>query len=90
MIARDRTGEPVEDEPDGHHCTRGWLGDPDAERPRPCLHCRPWLRGGPVDIPRPRRDPPRTDRPVGARPAPDDLVRDEVDDPALFDPRSTP
>lgn len=54
-LRRDRTGEPVEDEPETgrHSCRRGWLppawNDPD-ERPRPCLVCRPHLRRGTVRL----------------------------------------
>jgi hypothetical protein len=45
-MRHDRTGEPVdEDTPDPdppHHCDRGWI-DRDADQPRPCLVCKPWL-----------------------------------------------
>lgn len=53
-MTRDRTGEPISDAEDtGHRCDRGWL-DADADRPRPCVHCRPWLRHGAVNVPVPR------------------------------------
>lgn len=50
-MRRDRTGEPIEDEPDDqpaaepdrHSCNGGWLGEDDEGRPRPCLICRPNL-----------------------------------------------
>lgn len=44
---RDRTGEVVE--PDSraaigdHLCRRGWLTRTDADQPKPCLTCKPWL-----------------------------------------------
>lgn len=45
---RDRTGEPIDPADDAaaelcpRRCWSGWLNDPDeAERPRPCPHCRP-------------------------------------------------
>jgi len=33
-----RAGEPVP-----HECRKGWLSPPDADRPVPCLICRPHL-----------------------------------------------
>lgn len=55
---RDRTGALVEPDDvqalDDHRCRRGWLTSPDADQPRPCLACRPWL------IP-PRRQPTRAE-----------------------------
>lgn len=59
MTRRDRTGEPLalddDDQAVAHSCDRGWI-DRDADRPRPCLVCRPWLRAGAVDVvPGPRR-----------------------------------
>lgn len=56
-MRHDRTGELIDDEDQAaeqlHRCGGGWL-DRDAERPRPCLRCRPGLARRP---PRPRPDP---------------------------------
>lgn len=42
----DRTGEVVDDnqaaDQPSHRCNRGWL-DRDADHPKPCLICKPWL-----------------------------------------------
>jgi hypothetical protein len=39
----DRYGdEPTPDPPD-HICNDGWVGDPNADDPKPCLECRPHL-----------------------------------------------
>lgn len=49
-MTRDRTGDTVE--PDtrtasgDHLCRRGWLTRTDADKPRPCLVCKPWLAHG--------------------------------------------
>lgn len=53
MTRRDRTGEPEPTETE-HRCDHGWI-DADADQPRPCLHCRPWLRNGAVNITDPAR-----------------------------------
>jgi hypothetical protein len=38
---RDRTGEPVDDDPaDQHRCEAGWLGEDHLGRPIPCAVCR--------------------------------------------------
>lgn len=51
-MIHDRTGELVEDDgpdelPEPHDalCTDGWLPAAADGRVRPCLTCRPWLRG---------------------------------------------
>ena len=31
-------------------CVGGWLGDPDADRPRPCPRCRPWVVAAPCRV----------------------------------------
>lgn len=45
-MAHDRYGEPIEDDdplPDwAHRCDRGWI-DRNADRPKPCLVCKPHL-----------------------------------------------
>ena len=58
-MSPNRYSEPDEDEPAGfppdpaepvahpvahpEGCRKGWLGDPDADNPEPCLVCRPHL-----------------------------------------------
>lgn len=42
-MRRDRTGEPIEPDDRDHECDDGWIERWDAEHPRPCLRCRPWL-----------------------------------------------
>lgn len=47
----DRYGEPIDiDDTDDDQleihdprCVRGWIGEDDEGRPRPCYHCRPHL-----------------------------------------------
>lgn len=40
MTRHDRTGDEIE--PDEHDCDHGFI-DRDADNPRPCLICKPWL-----------------------------------------------
>jgi hypothetical protein len=40
MSHLDRTGDPIE--PDEHTCDHGWI-DRNADRPVPCILCRPHL-----------------------------------------------
>jgi hypothetical protein len=40
---KDRTGEEIPTEPPDHICNDGWVGDPNADEPRACLDCKPWL-----------------------------------------------
>lgn len=41
-VRRDRYGDEIEPESDGHRCDHGFV-DRDADTPRPCLVCKPWL-----------------------------------------------
>lgn len=46
-VPHDRYGEPIEEDDDApvvrpHRCRRGWINR-DADRPVPCLVCKPHL-----------------------------------------------
>ena len=45
-MKRDRTGEPIDEQPESFHdprCQSGWLGEDPEGHPKPCLRCRPHL-----------------------------------------------